>query len=202
MSFKAIAITGGIGSGKSAVSDIIRSLGYTVYDADEIYAKLLSREDFVRGIYKAVGVEPCVSGGKIVFDRKAISDAVFRDRKKLDKLNEFTHSEVYKFIERIRDAHLSCDPLFFEIPLLFESGRQKDFDHVLVVTRPIEDRLNAVMKRSGLSRDEVLLRVKNQIDYDNFDFKEHTVIVNDKDLSSLKEKTVSALEKIFNGKKN
>ena len=196
-SFKTIAITGGIGSGKSEVSAIIRSLGYVVFDADKIYSEIVCDENFVAGIYDALSIKPEKDCGKIVFDRKKVSEVVFSDKKKLDILNEYTHTEVYKRIKSIIDSHEGDAPLFFEIPLLFESGKENDFDEVIVVKRPLSERVQAVRDRSALSCDAILSRIKNQIDYDNLDFSGHTVIVNDEDLSSLAKKTVSALERVL-----
>lgn len=195
--FKTIAITGGIGSGKSAVADIIRSLGYPVYDADKIYADLLKDDDFVCGIYESIGLSPEYLGEKITFDRKTVAEAVFFDKRKLFALNAFTHEKVYGQIKKIIDAHQGDAPLFFEIQLLFESGREIDFDNVLVVKRPISERVNALKERNGLDEKNIFNRIQNQIDYDKTDFSEHTLIINDSDLTELREKVKSALGEIL-----
>ena len=76
---KSIAITGGIGSGKSTFANALRSLGYTVFGADEIYAGLLGNPDFVKEVCAAVGVAPLTRGDKISLDRKAVAGRVFTD---------------------------------------------------------------------------------------------------------------------------
>ena len=195
--FKKIAITGGIGSGKSTVSDILTEYGFTVYNADKIYYELLKNDGFVKGIYRAISLAPKYKDGKIFFDRKYVSDAVFNDKEKLNNLNGFTHAEVFKSIENFCATYDGEKPLFFEIPLLFESGKEGYFDDVWIVMRALEERINAVQKRSGLDREQIITRIKNQIDYDKTDYKEHTLIINDGDMNSLREKVENALKKVI-----
>ena len=191
-----IAITGGIGSGKSTVSEIIRNFGYAVYDADEIYNGLLTDENIVGSIYDALNLEKVYVDGKIVFDKKLVSKTVFSDKEKLKTLNELSHALVYAKIEDIFKKHDKNKPIFFEIPLLFESGKDGDFDKIIVVKRNVEDRIEAVMKRSNLSFDEITARINSQINYDNLSFIEHTLIINDGSFSELIEKVKVALESL------
>ena len=195
--FKKIAITGGIGSGKSTVSDILTEYRFTVHSADNIYYELLKNDDFVEGIYRAILLAPKYKDGKIFFDRQYVSDAVFNDKEKLNSLNGFTHTEVFKAIEDICASYHGNKPLFFEIPLLFESGKEWYFDDVWIVIRALEERIDAVQKRSGLDREQIITRIKNQVDYDKLDYKEHTLIINDGDFDSLRKKVENALEKVL-----
>lgn len=183
-----IAITGGIGSGKSTVSDIVRDFGYSVYDADKIYSELTNKEQVVVKISSLTSVCPKTANGRLVLDRKAVAEKVFNDSVLLNKLNEYTHALVYEEIDKICRVNDTEAILFFEIPLLFESRREDFFDKVMVVMRDKAERINAVKARSGLSAGEILARMKNQIDYDNFDFTKHTVIYNDGDLPALRDK--------------
>lgn len=191
-----IAITGGMASGKSTVSQYISELGYPVYDADKIYAELLLNNKTVAEIYDILGMKPAVENGKIIFDRKAVSEKVFSDKSALKRLNEYTHKLVYDEIDKLVEKNIDRPLLFFEIPLLFESKREKDFDAVLVVMRDKNERIDAVKCRSGLTREQALSRMNNQIDYDNFDFSKHTLIYNDGDLTSLKQKVCDVVKKI------
>ena len=191
-----IAITGGIGSGKSTVSEIIRNFGYAVYDADEIYNGLLTDENIVGSIYDALNLEKVYVDGKIFFDKKLVSKTVFSDKEKLKTLNELSHALVYAKIEDIFKKHDKNKPIFFEIPLLFESGKDGDFDKIIVVKRNVEDRIEAVMKRSNLTFDEITARINSQINYDNLSFIEHTLIINDGSFSELIKKVKVALESL------
>lgn len=188
MTDKIVAVTGGIGCGKSAVINIIKELGFTVLSADEEYALLLNDPSFVRKIHNIAGIE---SGDTL--DRKAVSFAVFNDSVKLKALNEFTHAKIY---EKLFEKSKGMGLVFHEVPLLFESGKQDDYYKVIVVKRNLEDRINSVVLRSGLTREEVEKRIKNQFNYENLDENKHTVIYNDKDLQSLAVKVKAVVNEI------
>ena len=188
-----IAVTGGIGSGKSVVSEMIRSLGFDVYSADKIYNDMLSDELFVKNVYDLIGVPN--QNGRVVFDKKLVSSIVFSDKEKLSALNRYTHNLVYEKIVDIFNDYPYSKPVFFEVPLLFESGKEKDFDNVIVVLRNKNDRINAVKER-GLKTEEVLSRMDSQFDYDNSDLKAHTLIINDCSIEELFKRVKAVVEKI------
>ena len=185
-----IAITGGIGSGKSQVSTLLKRWGYTVYSADEVYAELLSCSEFVKQIHQAVGVED----NSPALNRKAVSNAVFASPEKLAVLNNLTHSKI---MERLMDLSKNKGVVFNEVPLLFEGGFESFYDKVIVVTRPLDMRVQSVIERDGLTREEVLKRIKNQFDYAKITNTKHTVIVNDLTLQSLEDKVKVALNEIL-----
>ena len=191
-----VAITGGIGSGKSTVSRLFESFGYRVFSADEIYAQLIKEPEVVSKISALLGVESkkC-DNGEIALDKKAISSVVFSDKAMLDKLNQYTHALVYDKIEQIC-SKATGQILFFEIPLLFESKMQDRFDDVIVVIRNKEERINSVIERSGLTREEVIARMDNQFDYDNLLPTLHKVIYNDSDVEALTVKVGKLIETI------
>ena len=193
-----IAVTGGIGSGKSTVSRILREKGYKVVSADTVYKNLLRSGEFVESVYDALSLSYSYKNGKVFFDKKLVSALVFSDKEKLRLLNEKTHIKVYEKLNKIYAGYEEDKPLFFEIPLLFESGAEKDFDAVWVVVRDKVSRIKSVAKRSGLTEGEVLARMENQIDYDKFPLKAHTLIYNDEDVSSLAIKVNNALKDLGN----
>ena len=147
---KVYAITGGIGSGKSAVSSIIKELGYPVFSADEVYASLLKNNNFSKQIYTLLGLQFNIEKG---FDRKEIANVVFNNEEKLKLLNAFTHDKVMAELKRLNDSETGI--VFNEVPLLFEGGYQNMYDGVIVVYRNLEDRINAVVSRDNVSRKEV-----------------------------------------------
>lgn len=185
---KKIAITGGIGSGKSAVCEIVRALGYPVYSADEIYHALLKDNALISALHREFGVAE-----EGTLDRKKLARIVFSDPKALRRLNEITHPLVMqKLLSSMRE------PISFaEVPLLFEGGFAPLFDAVLVVTRDRESRINAVRQRDGLSREEAERRMQNQFDYEKNDLSAHTVIENDDDFASLRSKVEIAIEQML-----
>lgn len=185
-----IAVTGGIGSGKSAVCEIIKNQGYPVFSCDSIYTELLTSAEFLKKIdNEFCGVLNCDGS----LNRQALSEAVFNNEASLKKLNSITHPEImsaaFKKMEGMRLA-------FLEVPLLFENGLENYFDGVIVVLRDKEDRICSVMERDKTDREHVLLRINKQFDYDNFDFAKYYVIYNYGNLTDLELKTVLILQKI------
>ena len=189
-----IAVTGGIGSGKSTVIDIISREGYKPVSLDKVYSELLDNPEFVREVCKITGTLPIEINGKVALDRKAVADKVFSDKKALEKLNEFTHKKVIKtaFEEGGDDA-------FYEVPLLFEGGYEKLFDKVIVLMRDKNKRLESAALRDGVSVEKEKKRAENQYDYENNDLSLHIVIVNDGDFQSLEEKVRKVLSEIKQG---
>ena len=164
LDMKKIAITGGIGSGKSTVSEIIRKMGYVVVSADKVYSELLLNEDFVKEICELMNISPIEKDGRITIDRKALSALVFSDKTQLSRLNDFTHPRIMDEIFRRSEG---VEPLFFaEVPLLFERGYETEFDNVFVVRRQLDLRLSGTAKRDGKTEAEIRKVIDNQFDYE------------------------------------
>ena len=191
---KIIAVTGGIGAGKSTVAKILKDAGYKVFGADETYKKLLKNGDFKRKIYNAIGLE---YNGRFI--KKQVADAVFGSPDKLKALNDATHSEIMRvMLEKSKKAALNSGGLVFnEVPLLFEGGFESLYDGVIVVVRNKEVRIAAALARDKTDEKRVLARINNQIDYEKKDLTAYTLIENDGDLSSLSKKVRKAVEKFI-----
>lgn len=187
---KVIAITGGIGSGKSTASNLIKNLGYTVISADEVYSELLKSQDFRSVVYEIAGVADNAGD----FDRKAVADVVFADREKLQKLNAFTHQKVY---DKMFELSKNVDVIFHEVPLLFESGFEKRYDEVIVILRDLNDRIESVINRSNLTKEQVLKRIESQYNYDGIENKGYIVIKNEGDILKLEQKIKNALKNLL-----
>ena len=156
-----VAITGGIGSGKSTVCEWIAELGHPVFSCDTIYKQLYPTEEFQRELRLAFPA--CVKDG--IVDKTLLTKTVFSDNLALEKLNRLSHPRImarlYAEMEKV-NAPIS----FAEVPLLFEEGLDNAFDYVIVVLRNLEDRIAAVIERDGADRSAVLARIQNQWDYD------------------------------------
>ncbi len=187
-----IAVTGGIGSGKSTVVAAIKDMGYDTISCDEVYAELTEREEFSEEISGTFG-DVLTLDGKL--DRRKLSDIVFGDKLKLQKLNDITHSAVMnEVLKRSQCSHI-C---FCEVPLLFEGGFQRLFDAVIVVLRDKEKRIDSVIERDNIVRHKIELRIGSQFDYDNSTFSEYYVIHNDGNLAELTTETHKVVKKILN----
>lgn len=156
---KRIAITGGLGSGKSTVLNCLRQKGYPVFSCDEIYAELCLTPRFLRGLDKLF--PGCVKKG--VLDRKTLSERVFSDESARKTLNAFSHPLV---LEKLNELTKELPLSFAEVPLLFESGSETLFDGTIVVMRDKRARIEAVKIRNGLSEEEIARRMARQYDYD------------------------------------
>ncbi len=191
---KIIAVTGGIGAGKSTVAKILKDAGYKVFGADETYKKLLKNGDFKRKIYNAIGLK---YNGRFI--KKQVADAVFGNPDKLKALNDATHSEIMRvMLEKSKKAALKNGGLVFnEVPLLFEGGFESLYDGVIVVVRNKEVRIAAALARDKTDEKRVLARINNQTDYEKKDLTAYTLIENDGDLSSLSKKVKKAVEKFI-----
>ena len=191
---KIIAVTGGIGAGKSTVAKILKDAGYKVFGADETYKKLLKNGDFKRKIYNAIGLK---YNGRFI--KKQVADAVFGNPDKLKALNDATHSEIMRvMLEKSKKAALKNGGLVFnEVPLLFEGGFESLYDGVIVVVRNKEVRIAAAIARDKTDEKRVIARINNQTDYEKKDLTAYTLIENDGDLSSLSKKVRKAVEKFI-----
>lgn len=169
-----IAITGGIGSGKTTVCKIIKEKGYPVFSGDEIYAELLNDGKLTADIVKEFGNSVLNGSGGI--DRKKLANCVFSDKEKLQILNSITHPIIFK--EIFARAENFGGVIFFEVPVLFEGGYQDLFDNVIVVLRDKKDRVEYVKVRDNISDEEVKKRIDKQFNYENAEFAQYYVIHN------------------------
>ena len=152
----------------------------------------------MRKIKKALKVlfPSAVSGRfNLRVDRKEISNIVFSDKEMIKKLNALTHPVIIK--ETVKRAKKLPSPVFVEVPLLFEGGYQNLFDKIIVVTRSKDARIKSVMERTGMTENDVLLRMKNQVDYDNMDRSAYVVINNDQTKQHLEKELYSLIQNLF-----
>ncbi len=157
---KKIAITGGIGSGKSTVSRQIKRAGYPVFSCDELYKNILRNPTYVRKV--AARFPSCVVNGEI--DKARLASVVFKNERERAALNAIAHPLV---MQALFTRMEECDSrlVFAEVPLLFEGGFQSQFDKVIVVLREKERRIASVVRRDGLFPAEVEARISSQLDY-------------------------------------
>jgi dephospho-CoA kinase len=188
-----IAITGGIGSGKSTVAKILKEKNYPVFSCDETYAQLVKDKNFLNILANEFGDILDVDGN---LDRTKLSAVVFSKKEKLKKLNEITHPKIFE--EMFKNAETFSGICFFEVPLLFEEGNEKFFDNVIVVLRDLETRISFVVSRDKINKDEVQARIKNQYNYENCNFAKYYVIHNDGNLADLSNEIECILTKINN----
>ena len=156
-----VGLTGGIGSGKSTVAQLFEVLGLPVYYADEAAKRLMNTDDQLKTAIKNAFGDAAYKNDNL--DRQYLASVVFNDPYKLELLNSFVHPAT------IRDAEewmqMQTTPYIIkEAALLFESGAAAQLDYVIGVDAPMAIRIKRVMDRDGVTKDEVLKRINNQMD--------------------------------------
>ncbi len=186
---KKIAVTGGIGSGKSSVINFLREQGCSVFSCDQIYAELLGDSEFSNEIEK--NFKEVIKDGKL--DRQKLSALVFSNARERERLDKLTHPKIMDAAIKKMDGYKLS---FLEVPLLFEGNFQDLFDGVIVILRDREERINSIVARDKISRDSAILRINSQFNYDNCDFAKYYVIHNNSNLEYLQSQSLKILEKI------
>lgn len=155
-----IGLTGGIGSGKSIIAHLFRLMGIPVYIADEESKKLTASSPVIREqLTTLFGKEMYTSEG---INKPLLAHHIFTDPGNLAKVNAIIHPEVAKDFMAWTQKQ-STDICAIEAAILFESGFEKFVDKTILVSTPLEVRIQRVMERDQSSREEVLRRVNNQL---------------------------------------
>lgn len=169
---KLIGITGGIGTGKSTVTDMIREKGYPVIDADKIARQVVEKGmPAYDMIVKVFGEEILQKNGEI--NRKALGKIVFNDEDQRFKLNNIVHSYIYDQIKYLIDKNnYIFDIIFLDIPLLFEEYdiiREGGilFDEIWLVYTDRKTQVQRIIKRDKISEVDAISRIDAQIDIEN-----------------------------------
>ncbi len=158
-----IGLTGGIGSGKSTVASIFRTLGIPVYDSD-LRAKYLmnSNPDLSKKIIALFGAEAYSSPQEL--NRSLIASRVFKDKTLLDKLDAIVHPAVYKDLVEWASSpeQISAPYLIQESAILFEENLTERLQGIILVVASEELRISRTMNRDKVTREDVLQRMKHQ----------------------------------------
>lgn len=171
-----IGLTGGIGSGKTFVGGIFSKFNIPIFNAD-IEAKRCMVEDhsLKKRIKHVFGDEVYKDG---ILENKILAQIVFNDKKKLEELNQLVHPVVKR---RFEDwcATKKAKIVIKEAAILFESDSHLEHDKVICISAPEEIRIDRVIKRDKISREQVLARIERQILQDEKEKLSDFVILND-----------------------
>lgn len=160
---KLIAITGGIGSGKSVVSSIVKVMGHQVYDCDTRARQLmLNSEEVRRQVQEAFGPETYLDDGSL--NREHLSKVAFKDPDSLARLNAIVHPATARDMQQWAHGleQQGATVAFVETALLRTASLDRIVDEVWHVTAPTSVRVPRVMARSGISEQQVLERIAAQ----------------------------------------
>lgn len=191
-----IGIAGGVGSGKSTVSSMLRKLGCLVLDADAQAKALLDEPGVQEEIVSWWG--DAVLGEDGLIDRAAVARIVFQDDDELQRLESLIHPRV---IRMQRDAIRGADPakipaVVLDVPLLFEADMDESCDAVIFVDTPEEARLLRVMTTRGWDEDELERRQSNQWPLEAKIAGSDFVVNNTGDLADLEKQVGEVFEQI------
>jgi len=173
---KIYGLTGGIGSGKTTVGQVFKTLGIAIYNADERAKWLTENNNTIKLKIKSIFGEQLYDLNDVL-DKKILSEIVFNNKIELKKLNEIIHPEVrLDFTEWIKKQ--KGNYVLKESAILFENGLEKEVDGVVGVIATEEIRIKRVVARSHLSPLEIRARMNNQINQDILKDKCNWVIYN------------------------
>ena len=177
---KIIGITGSIGSGKSHVAALISERGIPRIDTDEVYHGFVSkRSPMTEEIEKHFGSEVINPDGSL--NRAALGKIVFSDPEKLKLLNSLTHGTVKARVREMLTEYRKAGEraVLVEVPLMFESGFDKECDEVVCVVADDKVRLERICERDGISEKDAKKRMKNQKDNDFYIANSSIIVYND-----------------------
>lgn len=175
---KIVGLTGRIGSGKSTVLAFFKDFGAVTYISDQEAKRLMNFDEELRkGIIKLFGEMSYIQGD---LNRTYISSLVFNNKEKLNALNALVHPKVrddfQQFIKKT-----TTDFVIYESAILFESGSDKICDYTITVLASFENKVERIIKRDGVSKAQILERMKNQ-STDDFKIKKSNFVIKNNNL--------------------
>ena len=173
---KIIGLTGGIGSGKSSVGNLLEHKNIPLYYSDLRAHEIMNESDKIVRTLKELYGEDIYIDGKL--DREKLGSIVFADKEKLAALNNLVHPEVFADFDKWKKEQ-NADFIIKEAAILFESGSYKNCDIVVTVSAPVETRIIRTMARDDKSREEVMERISKQWTDEQREEKADYVIKND-----------------------
>ena len=176
---KVIGLTGGIGSGKSTIANIFKTLGVAVYNSDDRAKELYFNADIRKKVEELLGKE--AYSGKNKLNKKFISSKIFSDKTLLEKLNEIIHPAVGKDFEDFKKLHNKEKYIVKESALLVEARLLKTIDKLIVVTSNEKLRSERIKKRDGLNKEEIAKIISRQLSDKEKEKKADWVIENNEE---------------------
>jgi len=173
-----IGITGGMGSGKSTVCQMFSNLGVPVFSSDHEGRKLLNNDqEVIDKVREKFGSDMYTTNGSI--DRERIGRLVFSDPKALESLSKIVHPKVNEAFNYWTRTHERSAYVLKEAAILFESGYYHDLDKIITVFAPKEVRIERVMKRDGMNKQDIEKRMLLQYTDEERNKLADFIIIND-----------------------
>lgn len=185
-----IGITGGIGSGKSVVSELLRCMGYPVFDTDREAKQLMEQSVVIRAKLTEVFGDQVYANGKL--NRPYLASLIFHDVAARLQVNAIVHPEVRSCFRNWCEKQHS-DIVFFESAILYESDFHHLADAIWVISAPEKVRLKRTVRRDGAAPEQVLARMRSQLAQEEKEARADFVIRNN-DQEPLIPQVISALD--------
>ena len=179
-----IGLTGVIGSGKTTAIKYFSSLGVPVFIADESAKKLVNTDPYLINSIKSSFGDNIYDKG--ILNSRKLSKIVFEDTEKLKLLNSIIHPAVSKDFDSFIKANNEIY-IVKEVAIIFETQSENNYDKIILVRAPLEERIKRVLLRDDISRDDIIKRVKNQVDESSI-IDKCDYIIDNYNLSDLKDK--------------
>lgn len=174
---KVIGVTGGIGSGKSTVANMFRSLGVPVYTADLEAKRIMGTSPELQRKLKVLFGEQAYVNGEL--NKPFIADAIFNNKALLEAMNAIVHPEVAKHFKDWL-AQQASPYVIKEAAIIFEHHMEKEYDAIILVIAGINQRIERLLKRDQTSREKIQAIMDNQLSDDEKLKLADYIIVNDK----------------------
>jgi dephospho-CoA kinase len=172
-----LGVTGGIGSGKTSVCRIFNVLGIPVFSADVAARVIMDSDPVVIRKVNAITGKNMYSNG--LLDRMELAKLIFNNKKLLQKINNVVHPIVFEQFGswvRLQEAEY----VILEAAIIFESGASKLVDRIATVIAPVGERIERVIQRNKLTREQVMERIRNQME-DEEKIKLSDYVINNSD---------------------
>ena len=186
-----IGLTGGIGTGKSTVSQILKEKKFPVIDLDIISHEVIKFPKVVEKIVENFGKEVLEynNTGNWIVSREKLGRVIFGNREKRLILNSIMHPEILHIMrEKILECKKENKIIFVEIQLLFEVQWEKEFDYILLVSAEKETQIKRILSRDNRSKEEALSIINSQMSLDEKKKRSDYVIENDGNIQDLEKK--------------
>lgn len=189
---KRIALTGGIGSGKSTVAKMMRMQGIPVIDADAVVHELYKDQKII-GMLTALFGTSVRENGRI--NRKKLGAIVFRDEKQKKVLDDFFRPRIEKRVEDLFHAYeeAGATVVVYDAALIYEWGIASQFDLVIVVDAPLVFRVARVCARDHLQEEEALARIHAQMPLEEKVVRADIIVVNSEDFANLQMQVIGVV---------
>ena len=194
-----IGLTGGIGTGKSTVSQILKEKNFPVIDLDIISHEVIKFPKVMEKIIENFGKEVLEynNTGNWIISREKLGRVIFGNREKRLILNSIMHPEILRIMrEKILECKKENKIIFVEIQLLFEVQWEKEFDYILLVSTEKETQIKRILARDKRSKEEALSIINSQMPLDEKKKISDYVIENDGNIQDLERKIDGFLKKI------